>query len=634
MKVFCNLKWTRLAWLVLASGVLTASAAAPVAVSLGANTQALQTPARVAADMLGNCYVSDPAAGQVVVFDAFGRIAAVRQGFAGPLAIAVDGSGHIFLGEEQTRSVSVFDAQWNFLYKLGSGDGEFTLPNYLAFDTNGNVFVSDGFANAVKVYAGATLVYQFGSAGTGNGQFDFPAGIAVSAGGEVFVVDQNNERAQVFSLDGVFKRSYKFTKGMLNTPTGRKQGVLLDNAGRLYVADTFQGIVKVYDAAAGTYLSTIGSFGSAPGQLRSPAGLALDGFNRLKTASIKNSRVEIFGLDSFIHLSIEPPTQLVSADTPVTLSVVVGGAGPFTYQWRKGTNNLTDGGGVSGATNATLTLTGLSAADSGLYSVVVDGPTNTFTSPDAALNVLQSPSVLTPPADQIVAQGSNVVFEVLAAGDSLAYQWSFNGNEVAGATTSILQLTNVQPSDSGSYSVVISNAIGNASSVAALNVLVPPSIATQPVSQTIIQWDTVTFEVVAEGDALAYQWFFNSDAIPDATAAALVRTSVQLAEQGNYSVVVSNLVGVVASDPAQLTVVIPPPPTNPPQIDLLALLSDNTVQLSAICDAGHAFDITASTNLVDWTTLARMVSVTGTIDYTDADAPSITQRFYRVVWVP
>ena len=76
------------------------------------------------------------------------------------------------------------------------------------------------------------------------------------------------------------------------------------------------------------------------------------------------------------------------------------------------------------------------------------------------------------------------------------------------------------------------------------------------------------------------------------------------------------------------------PPTNSPQIDTVALLPDNTVHLTAVCEVGHAFDITASTNLVDWTTLARVVSVTGVIEFTDVEASSFAQRFYRVVWVP
>ena len=52
-----------------------------------------------------------------------------------PLGIAVDAAGRIYLGDEATGSVSVFDEQWGFLYKLGAGDGEFQMPNHIAIDS-------------------------------------------------------------------------------------------------------------------------------------------------------------------------------------------------------------------------------------------------------------------------------------------------------------------------------------------------------------------------------------------------------------------------------------------------------------------------------------------------------------------
>jgi hypothetical protein len=109
---------------------------------------------------------------------------------------------------------------------------------------------------------------------------------------------------------------------------------------------------------------------------------------------------------------------------------------------------------------------------------------------------------------------------------------------------------------------------------------------------------------------------------------------VQQAEQGVYSVVVSNLVGVVISDPAPLSVVIPPPPTRLPQITAVTLLSDDTLQLSVSGETGHAFAINASTNLANWAMLTRIVSRTGGFEFTDLDAPGYPQRFYRVVWTP
>jgi hypothetical protein len=144
---------------------MASRAAAPVATSLGADTQALQAPARLTVDADGQLYVTEPQDGRVVVFDAFGRLASVKSSTAGPLGLAVDGTGQIFLAEEKTGSVSVFDPQWNLLAKLGIGDGEFALPNYIALDPAAAgglmVYVTDSSANEVKAYQNGVLAFRF-----------------------------------------------------------------------------------------------------------------------------------------------------------------------------------------------------------------------------------------------------------------------------------------------------------------------------------------------------------------------------------------------------------------------------------------------------------------------------------------
>ncbi len=71
-----------------------------------------------------------------------------------------------------------------------------------------------------------------------------------------------------------------------------------DSQGRLYLADAYQGQVRVFDPQ-GVELSALGSFGELPGQLRTPSGLAIDDNNRLFVASVNTGRVEVFGLDDF-----------------------------------------------------------------------------------------------------------------------------------------------------------------------------------------------------------------------------------------------------------------------------------------------------------------------------------------------
>lgn len=460
-------------WILLVASSLAARAATPNVTPLGALNAQLHGPARIATDAAGNLYVTDPAEGRVVVFDAFGQQRAVHDGFAGPLAIAVGGDGRIYLSEEKNASVSVFDSQWNPLYQLGTGANEFQLPSHLAVDplAPATVYVSDGPANLVRIYVGALQTGQFGGSGTGNGQFSFPAGIAVRTSGEVFVVDQNNDRVEVFT-NAVFERQFPLgSGGMFGGPSGRSQALLVDNSGRAFVADTMQGYVKVFDANTGLSLGTIGNFGSAPGQLNMPLGMVLDGFNRLCIASANNSRIELFGVDNFLHLSTQTVNGNLAAGNNLIFSVTVGGSNNASFQWQK------NGANLDGATNATLTVANAGTGDSGNYSIVMSNSSGAVTSSVTPVTVLASPNILSGPIDQKILAGATASFGVIASGSSLNYQWQFNGQDLPGATTATLTLADAQAAQSGQYSVRVKNAVGSsASAPATLTVVSPPLV--------------------------------------------------------------------------------------------------------------------------------------------------------------
>ena len=88
-----------------------------------------------------------------------------------------------------------------------------------------------------------------------------------------------------------------------------------------------------------------------------------------------------------------------------------------------------------------------------------------------------APWILAQPTNQSVTVGGSVTFSVAAGGTPpLSYQWSFGGSALDGATNASLTLTNVQFSQAGNYSVVITNVVGTASSSnATLSVNFPPA---------------------------------------------------------------------------------------------------------------------------------------------------------------
>ena len=95
---------------------------------------------------------------------------------------------------------------------------------------------------------------------------------------------------------------------------------------------------------------------------------------------------------------------------------------------------------------------------------MVNNQFGAVTNSSAVLNVV--PLVITSqPQSQSVVRGANVPFSVTASGQGpFSYQWQFQNANLPGATNSTLVLTNVQPSQTGTYSVVVSNVFGTATS--------------------------------------------------------------------------------------------------------------------------------------------------------------------------
>jgi hypothetical protein len=185
----------------------------------------------------------------------------------------------------------------------------------------------------------------------------------------------------------------------------------------------------------------------------------------------------------------------------------------------------------------------------------------------------QPPAVTIIPSSQNVAQGSNAVFTANATGTPpLSYQWQFGGAPIGGATGATLTITNAQTANAGSYTVVVSNSVTVVTStVATLNVLLPPVITLQPSGATSVVGGTVSFTAGAGGSPpLNYQWQLNGSNVTNntrisgATANSLTISNVQSGDAGNYVLTVSNGAGVTNTISAALVVNGPPVITTQP----------------------------------------------------------------------
>jgi hypothetical protein len=194
------------------------------------------------------------------------------------------------------------------------------------------------------------------------------------------------------------------------------------------------------------------------------------------------------------------------------------------------------------------------------------------------------PTIVVPPQSQTVFPNSPVTFNVTVSGEApFTYQWRFNGAPILGEVNSSLTIAAAQPSDAGSYDVIVSNIVGSATSAAAvLTIAAPPVIVTQPIAHTVECHanGTTIFSVTAVGDApLTYQWYFNNTTLlTDETNSTLTLLNINLtpASSGNYKVIVTNPAGSTGSDNALLTVVDTIAPTFTCLPDLAVCSSSNT----------------------------------------------------------
>ena len=253
----------------------------------------------------------------------------------------------------------------------------------------------------------------------------------------------------------------------------------------------------------------------------------------------------------------QPASKTVTEGANVTFSVTATGSRPLFYQW------AFNGNDVAGATNSSLSLSGVTGAQAGPYTVKVSNEFGSVTSQPATLTVKPGPApptITKQPEGLTVVVGGTATFTVEATGTApLSYQWRTNGVSLPGATSPTLTLQNVQSSQAGTYTVRVRNLYGTAiSQGAVLTVIdkpVPPTITAAPDDQAVNAGVDAALSVTASGTApLAYQWRFNGAPIADATGATLTIKNAQPANSGAYTVTVSNNAGSASTAGAVLDV--------------------------------------------------------------------------------
>ena len=331
-----------------AAGMISTAAGPGDAGDGGAAVQAqLRYPLGVAADGAGNLYIADSSNHRVRKVDAAGVITTAagtgERGYGGdggaaeqaqldsPAGVAVDGAGNLYIADSGNNRVRRVNAAGVIAAVAGTGErgyggdggpavqARLSSPAGLAADGLGNLYIADSGNYRVRKVDAAGVIATVAGTGESGSIADggsaiqtplrSPSGVAVDGAGNLYIADENDYRVRKVDAAGVIttvagtgERGYAgdggaATAAQLDSPSS----VAVDEAGNLYIADTYNQRIRKVDAAgvittaAGTGESGYGGDGgtAVQAQLSLPRGVAADAAGNLYIADSGNYRVRL-----------------------------------------------------------------------------------------------------------------------------------------------------------------------------------------------------------------------------------------------------------------------------------------------------------------------------------------------------
>jgi DNA-binding beta-propeller fold protein YncE len=248
-------------------------------------------------------YVADQRVGAVFIFNMETRdCQLIRNGaeahFGWINGIAIDDDDRLFVSDGKMHRVLIFNPKHEVEGQITEG---LVDPVGLAIDTaNRFLYVVDTQQDQVIVYDADSLkpLRRIGTGGknhflTTPGDFGAPQGIAVDQDGNVYVTDTMNNRVEIFDADGNFLSTF----GKAGDGPGyfaRPKGIAVDSDGHIWVADQMQDRLQVFnrDGQLLTYIGT--GHGELPGQFKALTGIAIDKQNHVFTTEQEPGRLQVF----------------------------------------------------------------------------------------------------------------------------------------------------------------------------------------------------------------------------------------------------------------------------------------------------------------------------------------------------
>lgn len=297
-------------------------------------------PSSIAADPMGNIFVTDNYANSVWKFSPDGDVithwgsrGTGKGKFDVPANIAIGNNGAIYITDINNNRIQKFSSDaayisdWDFLSDtwtecnpkpvdpIDQCWSKRHLLGGIASGPDGNLYIVDETNNSIlKASPDGTYLAKWGSMGTGNGQFDRPADIAVDGKGIIFVTDENNGRVQKFSPDGTFLASFG-SKGSARGQFEYPGGISVDRQGFVYITEFYRNRVQKF-TSSGTFVTAWGTRGASDGEFMNPTDVTVDGDGNVYVADFGNHRVQKFSANGSFLLKWEGSPAPTPEPTP------------------------------------------------------------------------------------------------------------------------------------------------------------------------------------------------------------------------------------------------------------------------------------------------------------------------------
>jgi sugar lactone lactonase YvrE len=260
----------------------------------------MRNPIDLAVTNDGTVYVTDSDNHRIQIFKnngeyigKFGEFGDKKNEFDYPVGVAVNSKNEVFVAELNNMRISVYDKKGKFIRYFRTTEIKgpdlkplSVVPTAISIDQYDNVYIIDKTDQTVKKFSNeGVLKLKFGGSGTQKGEFQYPLGLDVNNKGDIFVTDTGNNRIQVFDKDA---KNILVTDAKINTPSG----IFADEKGLMYITDTTSNQIIIADQYESANF-TLGVVGSSNESFYIPEGLEIKD-NYLYVADKGNNRVVIY----------------------------------------------------------------------------------------------------------------------------------------------------------------------------------------------------------------------------------------------------------------------------------------------------------------------------------------------------